>query len=377
MFDPSTLNRAAHVLRTVTPRLPADAALRQELAANRSLSHTGKRSVARAVFAYYRWFRWLERRGSLQKQVDEALALQKRFDLDPGSFKPEALAARAVPDWLAQEVDLPRGSLATFQREPTLWIRARPGQAETLAATLGQTEPPPGPPPQGLAALPPDALRYAGTKDLFATASFRAGQFEIQDLASQAVGFLCDPAPGETWWDACAGEGGKSLHLADLLQNKGLIWATDRSARRLQRLRQRFARAKLFNVRTESWDGTERLPTRTKFDGILVDAPCSGVGTWQRNPHARWTTTPDDVAELASVQLRLLNHVAGSLKAGGRLIYSVCTLTRSETSAVADAFLASHPEFEPHAPRGGAPALTLWPHDLAANGMYIAVWKKR
>ena len=165
------------------------------------------------------------------------------------------------------------------------------------------------------------------------------------------------------------------LHLADLMQNKGLIWATDRSARRLQSLKRRAARAKIFNFRQALWDGSAKLPTKTKFDGILLDAPCSGVGTWQRNPHARWSVSLEDVKELAAVQRRLLDHVAGSLKPNGRLIYAVCTLTRSETTAVCDAFSAAHPELEPIPVLGKSPQLTLWPHELNANGMFIAAWK--
>jgi 16S rRNA (cytosine967-C5)-methyltransferase len=246
--------------------------------------------------------------------------------------------------------------------------------------------------------VPPTALRYTGTTDLFRTAPFQAGRFEIQDLASQLAGHACAPQPGEIWWDACAGEGGKTLHLSDLMQNKGLIWATDRSARRLRQLRDRAARAGMFNYRTADWDGDARLPTRTKFNGILVDAPCSGVGTWQRNPHARWTTTPADVRELAGVQTRLLAHAAPALKPGGRLVYAVCTLTRSETVAVADAFTAAHPDFAPSpvfAPppsaHGAQPApratptsdlclsssVLLWPHEIDANGMFLAAWTRK
>src|SRR5205823_5977071 len=127
----------------------------------------------------------------------------------------------------------------------------------------------------------PEALVYEGETDLFRTPEFHAGEFEIQDLSSQAVGWLCDPKPGETWWDACAGEGGKLLHLSDLMQNKGLIWASDRAAWRLQKLKRRTARAKVFNYRAALWDGGAKLPTKTKFDGVLVDAPCSGLGTWR------------------------------------------------------------------------------------------------
>ena len=119
---------------------------------------------------------------------------------------------------------------------------------------------------------------------------------------------------------------------------------------------------------------------RDSARSILVDAPCSGVGTWQRNPHARWTTTPQDVRELAAVQRQLLDHVAGSLMPSGRLIYAVCTLTRAETTALAEAFSAAHPELAPFpltALGSALSALTLWPQDLNANGMFIAAWRKK
>jgi len=201
------------------------------------------------------------------------------------------------------------------------------------------------------------------------------------------------------------------------MQNKGLIWASDRSARRLDSLKRRASRAQLFNYRTALWDGSTRLPTKAKFNGILLDAPCSGIGTWQRNPNARWTVTPDDVRELAVAQRTLLENIAGSLKPGGRLVYAVCTLTRSETTDVVASFTGHHPELEPVAvfPAGygrttespeqktddrgpkaeaqppapssvlsspssalrPASSVFLWPHELNANGMFIAAWRKR
>jgi hypothetical protein len=146
--------------------------------------------------------------------------------------------------------------------------------------------------------------------------------------------------------------GGKTLHLSDLMQNQ-LIWASDRAAWRLQKLRRRAARAKVFNYRPVQWDGGARLPTRTRFDGVLVDAPCSGLGTWQRNPHARWTTTPDDVRELAVVQQQLLANVAPSVKPGGRLIYSVCTLTRGRADDIVRAFRETQTVFDDTARAAG------------------------
>jgi 16S rRNA (cytosine967-C5)-methyltransferase len=399
MADSAALNHAASILARLARGDRADSALRDYFDAHRHLPPALRGAVSRALFAYFRWLSWLDAKASPQKRLAQAAELQQRFQADPKSLKPEALAARAVPAWIWNELSLPdSGSQAAFlqqlQREPALWLRARPGQARTLATSLFAAEVADlsnfksqisyG----GIAAL--DAVRFTGVQDLFKTEQFKTGEFEIQDLASQLVGLACAPQPGQTWWDACAGEGGKTLHLCDLMKNKGLVWASDRHTGRLENLKRRTARAKLFNYRTAVWDGSARLPTKTKFDGILVDAPCSGVGTWQRNPQARWTTSPEDVTELAATQLALLNHVAGSLKPGGRLVYSVCTLTRRETTAVADTFTAAHPELEP-APVFGAVAgvvdsgpdstsaatIWLWPHELNANGMFIAAWRRK
>jgi 16S rRNA (cytosine967-C5)-methyltransferase len=370
MPDQATLNHAALVLAGISPEKRADTALRFYFEKHRYLGPRERRGISHAIFAYFRWLSWLDPKASPQMRLDQALQLQERFKADEKSIKAEALAVRAVPPWTAAEMDLSPDYLRQLQREPTLWLRARPGRAASLAKSLfaGETTP-----------LAPDAVRFTGTQDLFKTVQFQNGDFEIQDLASQLVGVAAAPEPGQTWWDTCAGEGGKTLHLADLMFNKGVIWSTDRNTKRLDTLKRRAKRAQLFNYRTALWDGSAKLPTKTKFDGILVDAPCSGVGTWQRNPHARWTTTPEDVSELAATQLALLNHVSGSLKPGGRLIYAVCTLTRSETTAVAEAFTATHPELTPAPLKAlGLEASThmIWPYVINANGMFIASWQR-
>ena len=384
MPDQATFNHAAQVLASISADQRADTALRFYFETRRYLQPLAKRAISHVVFVYFRWFSWLDPKAAPQKRLEHAFLLHERFTADPKTIKPEALGALAVPKWLASEMDLPADYLRQLQRDPALWLRARPGRAASLAKSLFAAERPNVSQLSVLnAQLPPlDAVRFTGTQDLFKTEQFKTGEFEIQDLASQLVSLAAAPLPGETWWDACAGEGGKTLHLADLMMNKGLIWATDRHDKRLDTLKRRAARAKLFNYRTALWDGSAKLPTKTKFDGILLDAPCSGVGTWQRNPHARWTTTADDVRELATTQLALLNHIAGSLKPGGRLIYSVCTLTRSETTAVAAAFTAAHPELEPSPLPISPPStlnsqLLLWPHELNANGMFIAAWRRR
>jgi 16S rRNA (cytosine967-C5)-methyltransferase len=306
-------------------------------------------------------------------QVDHALKLAARFQKDSSLIAIDVLRGKAVPEWAAAEVEASDEWFRALQRNPNLWLRAKRGQGNALVNKLGHSE----------VAFLPDALRYDGMEDLFRAPEFHAGEFELQDVSSQAVGFICDPKPGETWWDACAGEGGKLLHLSDLMENKGLIWASDRAGWRLKHLKRRAGRAKAFNYRAALWDGTAKPPTKTKFDGVLVDAPCSGVGTWQRNPHARWTTTLQDVQELAAIQKQLLANVATSVKPGGKLIYAVCTLTRSETTEVAESFGRQFPDFKPMEvvnplkPQLAASSqIWIWPQDAGGNGMFVAAWKR-
>ena len=375
MPDNTTLNHIARVLADVAPQMPADAALRRYFYGHKYMAPQLRRAVSQGVFVYFRWKNWVDPKASKQTQAEHALNLDARFKHNPKAIKAEALAVRAVPAWLANEMEVTPEYLRQIQRLPALWLRARPGKAGKLAEILGKCE---------LSDFAADAVCYKGEKDLFRTPQFHEGHFEIQDLTSQLVGLACLPSAGQTWWDACAGEGGKTLHLADMMNNKGLIWVTDRSEKRLQGFKKRSTRAQLYNHRSRLWDGSARLPNKTKFDGILIDAPCSGVGTWQRNPHARWTTTMDDVHELAKVQLEMLKNVAGSLKSGGRLIYAVCTLTRSETTAVASAFTAAHPELIPtqsplmlegtESTEGHG--LFIRPEAINGNGMYIAEWTK-
>jgi 16S rRNA (cytosine967-C5)-methyltransferase len=372
---------AARVVAQAQRGQPADAALREVLRAGRGLSADTARAISQAVFAFFRWRGWLNPGEPLERQLVAAGELAVRFAREPQGFS-DAELARAVPDWIGEAMDVSPAWLRSLQAEPRLWLRAKRGHAHELAAALGGSWIP------GQPALR-DAVQYLGHEDLFVSKEFHAGLFEVQDVASQIVGLLCDPQPGQTWWDACAGEGGKTLHLSDLIGNKGLIWSSDRAEWRLKRLKLRARRAHCFNYRARLWDGGAKLPTKTLFDGVLVDAPCSGVGTWGRNPHARWTTTERDVSELAAVQRRLLDHVAPAVKPGGKLLYAVCTLTRAETTGVAAAFQAKHPEFEPlelgpvelpvksESLLTSAPTICLWPQATGGNGMFVAAWRRR
>jgi len=232
----ANLHRAAQLVAAVTPAAPIEAVLRRELAPRRDLPEADRHALARAVAAYFRWRQWQDPGAPLPRQVAGALDLQARFAADPAAVKPEALAARAVPGWIWDELPWAPASpeaaawLRQLQREPVRWLRARARFAATLPGALDGCVPAALPAAAG--PTPATAFRHTGTRDLFLTDEFQHGQFEIQDLASQLVGLACAPRPGETWWDACAGEGGKTLHLADLMANRGLLWASDRSRRR-------------------------------------------------------------------------------------------------------------------------------------------------
>lgn len=367
------LETACKIIRQADREHPADAIVRETFKRLRVFNPDETREISNTVFTYFRWRGFLDADQDTRDQVEEALDLAAQFEQDPFSFSAEQLRSQAAPEWVSAETDATDDWFRTLQRPPNLWLRARRGQGTALANKLGNAEP----------RLLPDAVLYQGTQDLFRTPEFHAGEFELQDLSSQAVGFICDPQPGSTWWDACAGEGGKLLHLSALMENKGLIWASDRAEWRLKHLKRRTARAKAFNYRAALWNGSTKLPTKTKFDGVLLDAPCSGIGTWQRNPHARWTTTLADVKELAEVQKQLLANVVPSVKPGGKLVYSVCTLAKSETIEVVESFEKQFPDFQPLAvanplkPESPASAQTwIWPQDSGGNGMFIASWRR-
>ena len=325
------------------------------------------------------WRGWLDLDTSLPTQLRKSRELAANYAADPATFTDETLVERVAPAWAKDELEITAPWARMIQTEPKLWLRPKPGQGKELCEKLGAAK--------LEKTVLPDAILYKGEEDLYQRPEFHAGEFEIQDVGSQVVSWLCAPNPGETWWDTCAGEGGKTLHLSALMQNKGLIWSSDRAEWRLKNLKRRAARAQAFNFRSVPWDGGVKPPTKTKFDGVLVDAPCSGLGTWQRNPHARWTTVPKDVSELAAIQKQLLAHAAPSVKPGGKLVFAVCTLTRSETTGVVADFNARFAaDFEPWdmpAVPGklgaGSPgsSLYIWPQDWNSNGMFVAAWRRK
>src|SRR5690606_37985735 len=196
----SLAQRAARILTDAGSAQRIDVALRNAFAQYRRWTAEEKHAIARAVFATGRWQGWLRERDALPARVLHALQLQERFEHDPAAIKPEALAARAIPAWAQAEADFSPEDLRALQSEPVLWLRARHDRVAAVRRALGDTARAPAP-------AAATGLRYTGPHDLFRSAAFHSGLFEIQDLGSQLVGHACAPQPGETWWDACAGEG--------------------------------------------------------------------------------------------------------------------------------------------------------------------------
>ncbi len=368
-MDSRALSLAAQVIELTTPERSVDAVLR---VVSREAGHVAPRTAAqteRAVAAYFRWFGWLDQAAPVPARITQALELAARFRDHPETFSDEEML-RAVPAWAHAEVACSPAWLRALQTAPATWVRARPGRAAKLATKFSASHLPDQP-------LSPDAIRYDGKNDLFKAREYQIGVFEIQDIASQVLVSLCRPRHGDFWWDVRTGDGAHALQLCESMENKGVVWATDSADLRLKQLIVRLKHVRLDNYRVAVWNAGARPPREGKFNGVLVDAPCSGLGTWQQNPQARWTASPQALAGFATAQLSLLEDVVGTLKNGGRLVYSVRTVTRSETTDVVKAFSAKHPELEPCPLTENGPATQwIWPQEFGGHGRFVASWKK-
>lgn len=197
-------------------------------------------------------------------------------------------------------------------------------------------------------------LMLRGVADLKRLPAFQRGEFYIQDEAAQLVGFSVDPNPGECLLDACAAPGGKSTHLAELMGDRGEVTAADADSKRLERVARNVTRLGLRSIRPVATDVTRDLgPLRNvRYDRILVDAPCSGLGILRRNPEAKWYKQETLITKMAALQLKILDRVAPRLNPGGVLVYSTCTTEPEENEAVIAEFLAGHRDFRIDSLRG-------------------------
>ncbi len=245
----------------------------------------------------------------------------------------------------------------------------------------------------------PWGLRIDGKPALNKFDAFARGAVEVQDEGSQLLALLLDAKRGEMVVDFCAGAGGKTLAIGASMRNTGRLYAFDTSAHRLDALKPRLARSKLSNVHPaaiahERDDRIKRLAG--KIDRVLVDAPCTGLGTLRRNPDLKWRQSPQSVAELTVKQTAILQSASRLLKSGGRLVYATCSVLPEENEAIAEAFSAANPDFDLQDAgellRGlkvegadslcaggdtGTRYLRLWTHAHATDGFFAAVWNRK
>lgn len=235
----------------------------------------------------------------------------------------------------------------------------------------------------------PEGLRLDGRPAINRHPLFLAGALEVQDEGSQLLCHLVGPKRGEMVVDFCAGAGGKTLALGALMRSTGRLYAFDISPKRLAALKPRLARSGLSNVHPQRIEGVSDPRVKRlsgKIDRVLVDAPCSGLGTLRRNPDMKWRQTPQDIAELAGKQASLLAAAARLVKRGGRLVYATCSILDEENKEIAEAFLSSHPQFRlvPAADVLRKERIDLkmleyfevWPHIHGTDGFFAAVFER-
>lgn len=235
----------------------------------------------------------------------------------------------------------------------------------------------------------PEGIRIRERLSLARLAALKNGELEIQDEGSQMVAMLLDARPGERVVDFCAGAGGKTLAIAAQMNNRGHIVACDVNENRLKRCAERIRKAGVHNAETRLLaTETDRWVKRHKagFDRVLVDAPCSGTGTWRRNPDARWRASQEQGLDgLVAVQARILASAARLVRPGGRLVYATCSMLTEENEAQVAAFLSTHPDFHVVPLSGAAPRLattdpgpylSLTPARDDTDGFFAAVLRR-
>lgn len=381
-------DRAEHMLAiadrveaAVEKKVPADQELARIFRRNRRYGSHDRRFYANAVFSIFRWKGWLGNlrqngpRVALYSLLLEADTLNPRLEalaeiagVDPGSIQPlgnlELLEEKAraladigacseppdcedlAPEWVWDHLPFKDGQLyrswvGSLQQALPVWLRFFSEKEDKALKLLRDNGIDPRQHPAVTAAWQVEkniSREILNRKE--------ANCIQIQDLASQCVGLACEAKSGEDWWDVCAGAGGKTLQLADLMGNSGMVIASDARSRALRNLNMRLRNSNVDIVKTRKMEVEDATPELGVFDGVLIDAPCSGSGTWGRNPDARWRTEPEFVQRCAESQLKILRNTAESVKPGGKLVFAVCSLFREETIDIVERFLDERGDFK-------------------------------
>ncbi len=373
-FTPALFAHAEALLASVLRfEQAADAVVSRYFREHRQLGHADRGFVAETVYAVVRRKRSLEARcgtnaprplllaclaivfGWNRRQLEPVLRASETDWLatvkaaDAGAL-PSSIR-HDLPDWLHAALVIQYGEegsavLARALNQPApLDLRVNALKAERRAVIQRLLA-------EGIAAKEgawsPWAVRLEGKPALSRHPLFLDGSVEVQDEGSQLLGLLVAPRRGELVVDFCAGAGGKTLLLGALMRNTGRLYACDVSDRRLANLKPRLARSGLSNVHPLRIEHERDVRVRRlsgKADRVLVDAPCSGLGTLRRNPDLKWRQDETAIRELAVKQAAILAAAASLVRPGGRLVYATCSVLHSENDGVVDAFLASHPEF--------------------------------
>lgn len=361
---------------------PADRILAEWFRSNRFAGSKDRRAIRELVYAAIRACGPVPATGraAMLRLAQDDPAIAPLFD---GShYGPAPLADNepvaeggVAPRWLVDRLAASGvdgiDAAALLDRAP-LDLRVNTLRAER--ATLALPE----------AAVPtaaPHGLRLATGTPVEQWDAFRAGAIEVQDTGSQLACLAAAARPGETVVDLCAGGGGKTLALAAAMDNQGRLVASDTDRGRLSRLAPRAERAGATCIETLLLDPRRELEALSglagQADAVLVDAPCSGTGTWRRNPEARWRLDEAELARLAELQAYLLDIAAQLIKPGGRVVYVTCSLLDEEGAGQFEAFLARHPQLQPQAmalPLGQArgQGIRLAPAHDGTDGFFIA-----
>ncbi len=371
-------------VKPAAPQRKVSAVAPERLAFNRQLAILALRDDAM----------WCERTLTPEEQLWLAGCQSPVAPEASNPYPPEV--RHMLPAWLASRLQQqwPQGfdALATaLNQSAALDVRVNPlkhkrqAVQELLAQEGVQAEPTP---------YAPLGLRVRGKPSLQKLKLFTDGVLEVQDEGSQLLTLLLEAKRNETVVDFCAGAGGKTLSLGVAMRNTGRLYAFDTSAHRLEALQPRLKRSGLTNVHTMviSDEADPRLQRMWgKVDRVLVDAPCSGLGTLRRSPDLKWRQTPKAVDAMPELQLRILQSAAKLLKPGGRLVYATCSLLQEENEAVVQAFQQSHHEFiaadaATALDRAGVTEaeslcstgnLRLWPHLHGTDGFFAAIWVKK
>lgn len=373
----------------------ADKVIEKTLKANKKWGSKDRAFVAESFYDIIRWKRRLEfymgeeiQRNNLYNLIATYLlttdyeipafdefsgidfrAIEDRFEEEITNPAIE----QSVPDWLYELIEKDYGKdtheiLAALNEQAEVYLRVNTLKTTTENVIKSLAI-------EGIEAEAVEgnehAVKINHRKNLFRTAAFQDGWFEVQDISSQLVSDALDPKPGMRVLDVCAGAGGKTLHLAALMQNKGQLIALDIHEWKLKELKRRARRAGAHNIETRPIVAKTIKRLKDGADALLIDAPCSGLGVLKRNPDAKWKLDQDFIDRITKEQAEILQNHSKVLRKGGRMVYATCSILKEENEQQVKKFLANNEEFSLVSEQ------TLLPHLTGNDGFYIAVLERK